>query len=65
MQGSDVKLRKKKYVPLVISGCSGVGKGTIINNLVETFPELFHLNMSYTTRKPRYGDTHGNYYFFL
>lgn len=53
MQGSDVKLKKKKYAPLIISGCSGVGKGTIINTLIKTFPELFHLNSSYTTRRPR------------
>lgn len=44
-----------KYKPLVISGCSGVGKGTLIKYLLETFPDLFELSISYTTRRPRQG----------
>lgn len=44
-----------KYKPLVISGCSGVGKGTLIKYLLERYPELFELSVSITTRKPRPG----------
>jgi len=52
------------YKPLVISGPSGVGKGTIIKKLLQTFPDLFKLSVSYTTRKPRAGEEHGVHYNF-
>ena len=44
---------KKIYNPLVISGCSGTGKSTIIEYLSKTYPLLFKLNLSHTTRQPR------------
>ena len=48
---------------LVISGPSGVGKGTICARLLEKHPEMT-FSVSATTRAPRAGEVHGvNYYF--
>lgn len=49
---------------LVVTGPSGVGKGTLIENLRQRVPEL-ELSVSATTRKPRPGETHGVDYWFL
>ena len=48
----------------VISGSSGVGKGTVIKEFLKRNPE-FKLSVSCTTRKPREGEVHGKNYFFL
>ena len=48
----------------VISGSSGVGKGTVIKEFLKRHPE-FKLSVSCTTRKPREGEVHGENYFFL
>jgi guanylate kinase len=48
----------------VITGPSGVGKGTLIRSLLERVPEL-ELSVSATTRKPRLGETQGVDYHFL
>ncbi|MDK2809094.1 MAG: guanylate kinase, partial [Clostridiales bacterium] len=53
----------KKGTLIVISGFSGVGKGTVVKQLVETHP--FHLSISATTRSPRAGEADGREYFFL
>jgi len=47
----------------VISGSSGVGKGTLIKKFLERNPET-KLSISYTTRKPRVGEVDGVNYFF-
>ncbi len=49
---------------LVISGFSGVGKGTTVKMLVEQF-EKYKLSVSATTRNPREGEVHGEHYFFV
>ena len=49
---------------LVITGPSGVGKGTVIKRLLERFPGLA-LSVSATTRKPREGEADGRDYHFL
>lgn len=49
---------------LVVTGPSGVGKGTLIENLRQRVPEL-ELSVSATTRRPRPGETHGVDYWFL
>ena len=49
---------------LVITGPSGVGKGTLIRGLLERIPEL-ELSTSATTRKPRPGEEDGVDYYFL
>jgi guanylate kinase len=48
----------------VITGPSGVGKGTLIRGLLERVPEL-ELSVSATTRKPRPGEQDGADYHFL
>jgi len=49
---------------LVITGPSGVGKGTLIRALLERFPGL-ELSVSATTRAPRPGEEEGRDYWFL
>jgi guanylate kinase len=49
----------------VISGCSGVGKGTVINEFMKRNGQNFVLSVSCTTRQPRQGEVHGINYFFL
>jgi guanylate kinase len=48
----------------VITGPSGVGKGTLIRGLLERVPEL-ELSVSATTRDPRPGERSGVDYHFL
>jgi guanylate kinase len=48
----------------VITGPSGVGKGTLIERLLERIPEL-ELSVSATTREPRPGELDGRDYHFL
>jgi guanylate kinase len=48
----------------VITGPSGVGKGTLIAELLRRMPEL-ELSVSATTREPRPGETDGRDYHFL
>ena len=56
----------RSYFPrvFVITGPSGVGKGTLIRTLLDRIPEL-ELSVSATTRKPRPGETQGVDYHFL
>jgi guanylate kinase len=49
---------------LVITGPSGVGKGTLIRLLLDRFPEM-KLSVSATTREPRPGEEDGVDYHFL
>ena len=48
----------------VITGPSGVGKGTLIRELLQAVPDL-ELSVSATTRSPRQGETDGRDYHFL
>jgi len=48
----------------VITGPSGVGKGTLIAQLLERIPDL-ELSVSATTREPRPGEVDGRDYHFL
>jgi guanylate kinase len=48
----------------VITGPSGVGKGTLIRGLLERVPPL-ELSVSATTRAPRPGERDGEHYRFL
>src|SRR3954469_21255082 len=48
----------------VITGPSGVGKGTLIRTLLERVPQL-ELAVSATTRDPRPGEEDGVHYHFL
>lgn len=48
----------------VISGPSGVGKGTLVAKVLERHPEIW-LSISATTRQPRAGEVEGQHYRFL
>ncbi|KAI0901285.1 guanylate kinase [Annulohypoxylon nitens] len=51
--------------PVVISGPSGVGKGTLFKRLFDSHPECFALSVSHTTRSPRAGEAHGVDYYYV
>lgn len=59
MQNSNNK--KSLYV---ISGSSGVGKGTVIKHFLSKHPD-FMLSISYTTRAKREGEVEGVNYFYI
>ncbi len=49
---------------IVFTGPSGVGKGTLLQLLLQRHPDL-HLSISATTRAPRQGEQDGVHYYFL
>jgi guanylate kinase len=51
-------------VRIFISGPSGVGKSTIISEVLKRNPDIV-LSVSYTTRKPRPEEMHGREYYFI
>lgn len=51
-------------IVLVITGPSGVGKGTVVTALRQRRPDLW-LSVSATTRTPRPGEVTGQHYFFV
>jgi len=53
-----------RNIVLVISGPSGVGKGTIAKKIIER-NKNFALSISCTTRSPRVGEVDGREYFFI
>lgn len=54
----------KKGRLFVYAGASGVGKGTIMKELLKR-NESIRLSVSATTRNPREGEVHGREYFFV
>jgi len=48
----------------VLTGPSGVGKGTVVTRLIQQHPEIW-LSVSVTTRSPRPGEKHGVNYWFI
>ena len=59
-------MRKKKARGqlIVLSGPSGVGKSTVISELLSERPDI-HFSVSFTTRAPRVGEAHGVNYNFV
>ncbi len=57
-------MQDKKGMLIVVSGFSGVGKGTVVQLVFESLPNL-QFSISCTTRKPRIGEENGVNYFFL
>ena len=55
---------KNKGVLTIISGFSGVGKGTLVKMLLEKY-DNYALSISATTREPRVGEQDGVNYFFI
>jgi len=49
---------------IVITGPSGVGKGTLLRKLLKKYPDRIFLSISATTRSPRAGEENGREYFF-
>ena len=54
----------KAKKPVVISGPSGVGKGTLISMLRKEFPSMFGFSVSHTTRARRSTEEDGVHYHF-
>ena len=55
----------QRGVLFVISGPSGVGKGTVARALLESGGGRMVFSVSATTRAPREGEVHGREYFFV
>ncbi|WP_100899851.1 guanylate kinase [Nostoc flagelliforme] len=49
---------------IILTGPSGVGKGTLMRSLLERHPELYY-SVSVTTRSPRSGEIDGENYYFI
>lgn len=49
---------------IVLTGPSGVGKGTLVRSLLQRHPQLY-LSISATTRSPRAGEIDGEHYYFV
>lgn len=56
---------KQQGILTIVSGFSGVGKGTIMARLLEEHPQDYCLSISATTRAPRTGEADGVNYFFV
>ena len=54
---------KRRGILIVVSGFSGVGKGTLMNALLKKYDE-YALSISATTRQAREGEQEGKSYFF-
>ena len=61
----DSSFEYSNYMPLVITGPSGAGKGTLMKHLTDTYPEKFGFSVSSTTRAPREGEVDGVHYNFV
>ena len=55
---------KKQGLLIVLSGPSGVGKGTVCSYLKTEYPDIYY-SVSATTRQARNGEKEGVNYFFL
>jgi len=65
MKAPTISSSNLHLLPLVICGPSGVGKGTIINELLnKKFSSIFDFTVSHTTRQPRQGEVDGIHYHF-
>ncbi len=53
-----------KHILMVVSGPSGVGKGTIVKEIIARREDVVE-SVSCTTRAPRTGEVDGEHYFFV
>lgn len=63
-QSAPIHERNSRGILFVVSSPSGGGKGTLINRVLKTVPELSY-SVSYTTREPRKVEVDGVDYFFV
>jgi len=54
----------QRGILFVLSGPSGVGKGTVLDHLMEDYQDI-NYSVSATTREPREGEVDGLDYFFI
>ncbi len=54
----------QRGILFVLSGPSGVGKGTVLDSLMEDYDDI-NYSTSVTTRTPREGERNGDDYFFV
>jgi guanylate kinase len=59
---SEIELATGKLI--VVTGPSGVGKGTLLKKLLQQYPDRLLFSISATTRSPRNGEENGREYFF-
>lgn len=57
-------MAEQKGMLIVVSGFSGVGKGTVVQLVFESMPNI-QFSISCTTRSPRHGEENGVNYFFI
>jgi len=56
---------REKGLLILISGPSGCGKGTVVAEVIKSYPAgEIELSVSATTRRPRQGEINGREYFF-
>lgn len=55
---------KKQGTLIVLSGFSGVGKGTVLKQVLSQRPDIY-FSVSFTTRQPREGEVNGVNYNFV
>src|SRR5499425_3240756 len=59
-----MQLIKRRGTLVVVSAPSGAGKTTLCHEVRTLVPDLYY-SVSYTTRDPRPGETHGTDFFFV
>ncbi|RAM49198.1 MAG: guanylate kinase [Hapalosiphonaceae cyanobacterium JJU2] len=63
-RGANTKDCQSSGKLIVLTGPSGVGKGTLMRSLLGRHPELYY-SVSATTRSPRPGEIDGKDYYFI
>lgn len=62
--GTPKSPTERRGILFIISAPSGTGKTTLCKQIAAVVPQLWH-SISYTTRKPRPGETNGREYHFV
>ena len=65
IQEGHETIHPKDRRPIVISGPSGVGKGTLVTMLLDKHGKRLGKKASHTTRAPREGEIHTQHYYFV